>query len=746
MSSLITIKNNKLWYNLKNITEDTTTPVKIISVIGKARTGKSTLMNLLISKWSNSNTTVFKMNDTGDHCTNGVDYYYIKELNIILLDFQGIYLGDSSQDSKLLLLAYLLSDVIIFNENKMLSNNTLSQFEPMLSFIQYMHKDDFKKSNPKLIFRITDVNLNIDPTTNMHQMLTQQNDQFQSIRDCINELFDEPFAINTNNLDRSEFKLLKKEDFMGILNENENGFNNAINKINDYLSCCTAQRTFGSFINDTRCIVMAINNNGQINFHELDVLSNLSIRNILDYILKIDQSMYIEIVVDGTQKLYEDNLVSRITRRDEIIQEIYKKFKAIPKNIIEKELPKFTDKVNPLIEKAILENKMKAVDLIQENIKKYIPGNINQIYCFGTDPDYNTWIKPLQNKFKQLTTNSSHIYKEIYDIFTKNKDNIFTIIKKKFEEEKEIEDECIEGIQKKYEEYVSNVDNNIIDFIHEHFDIEVHDKVDAYYNGIINISSKHIDELIDNNDAKTYVFKLIIYNDKIFNLKDNNECVKTEADILSNISKPGVRRSRRRVFIVKVDDESNESNELDELDKLNTQSNISATCTKMCEEYKNKVKQVIEKHKDTIYKMLTDQREIMLTDKKGKINNINTDISGNKIDVNTIIVNNPSINFVSFSLNNVEYLMTQQYFDSTLKKDFGIITQKCIDEGYQNDWGKFMKEITTIKITEKTKVFNINFDEYKNICKDNYRKLVLFELFELEFKKHFARNKFTFEF
>ena len=144
MSSLITIKDNKLYYNLKNTTEDVSTSVKIISVIGKARTGKSTLVNVLISKWSNKNTSIFKMSDSGDHCTNGVDYYYIKHLNIILLDFQGIYLGDSSQDSKLLLLAYLLSDVIIFNENKMLSNNTLSQFEPMLSFI---HKGHIYKRN-----------------------------------------------------------------------------------------------------------------------------------------------------------------------------------------------------------------------------------------------------------------------------------------------------------------------------------------------------------------------------------------------------------------------------------------------------------------------------------------------------------------------------------------------------------------------------------------------------------------------
>ena len=144
MSSLITIKSNKLYYNLKNTTEDISAPVKVISVIGKARGGKSSFMNLLISKWSNVNTTIFKMGDNGDHCTNGVDYYYIKQLNIILLDFQGIYLGDSSQDSKLLLLAYLLSDVIIFNENKMLSNNTLSQFEPMLSFIQYIDTKHLK--------------------------------------------------------------------------------------------------------------------------------------------------------------------------------------------------------------------------------------------------------------------------------------------------------------------------------------------------------------------------------------------------------------------------------------------------------------------------------------------------------------------------------------------------------------------------------------------------------------------------
>ncbi len=57
-----------------------------------------------------------------------------------------------------------------------------------------------------------------------------------------------------------------------------------------------------------------------------------------------------------------------------------------------------------------------------------------------------------------------------------------------------------------------------------------------------------------------------------------------------------------------------------------------------------------------------------------------------------------------------------------------------------------MKEITNIKIQDKTKMFVIDFNDYKQKCSDAYRKTILMELFELEFKKYYARNKFIFEF
>ena len=187
--SLIDIKDNKLVFNPKvSFASFSSTPetkdnidnidnigkqIKVISIIGKARTGKSTFLNCLLTYWKSDTQNIFTMSSSGKHCTNGIDIYTIPEEGIILLDFQGIYLGDSSNDPKLLLLAYLLSDVIIFNEVKMLSNITLQQFEPMLSFINYLKgktTSELDNFNPKLIFRISDMSLDIEPTSNMQDM------------------------------------------------------------------------------------------------------------------------------------------------------------------------------------------------------------------------------------------------------------------------------------------------------------------------------------------------------------------------------------------------------------------------------------------------------------------------------------------------------------------------------------------------------------------------------------------------
>jgi hypothetical protein len=93
---------------------------------------------------------------------------------------------------------------------------------------------------------------------------------------------------------------------------------------------------------------------------------------------------------------------------------------------------------------------------------------------------------------------------------------------------------------------------------------------------------------------------------------------------------------------------------------------------------------------------------------------------------------------------NNQYVMTQKYFESTLKKDFQLTIEICIKKGYQNDWIEFIKEITDIELIKNTKHFKINFNECKTKFKDNCKKMVLFEFFEIEFKKCLLREDFLF--
>ena len=681
MTSLITINNGKL-STINSIKSDN--KVKIISVVGKARTGKSTLMNLLISKWYGINKTIFKMSDTGEHCTNGVDYYYIESHNIILLDFQGIYLGDSSQDSKLLLLAYLLSDVIIFNENKMLSNNTLGQFEPMLSFIQYIDTKHLK-CNPKLIFRIADVNLDIEPTTNMHQMLLKQDDQFQSIRECINELFDEPFAINTKNLDRSEFKLLKQENFIGILDEKENGFNNAITKINEYLECIEPKRTVSNFFSDVNHIIQSINEESKIDFRKLDIVLNLANYEILEYISNIDKTepnrlLYSDIIVDGTQKLYIDNLVSRINTRDSIISIIYTKFNTIPKSIIGNMIPKFTDIINPIIEKASDANYMMAKIKLKSILDSY--NLYEKKYIYKKKLLYEDTIADLMIIFAKIEQNVKLLFEKVYEEWIEQKNAILNQIKNHFYNIKEKTDISLNRYIINCEKFISDTMESIT-LLSTYNNIDVYTKVGSYYKKIM---KKKLDKL-----------------DKID--KDNELQVNIEYNI-----------SNQDFNIINTTDE---------------ECSYSYDFIDIHNKYESILKEQMNTKKNDILIMLSKEHERILTEQKGTIDGIHYNI----------LECNPEITFVYFIIDGIESMMTEKYFNMTLKEDLLSICKICNDKGYVYDWSKFIKEMTDIRIINKTKLFVIEINKSKS---NNYRKNYIFELFILEFKKHYVRNKFLF--
>lgn len=119
--------------------------VSIISIIGKSRTGKSALMNCIISRILGYDKVVFETSNIATQCTQGINACIIKSAKedngYLLLDCQGIEFEDSSMDDKLLLLPYLLSHKVIYNVEKKIDNASLKSLEPLLTFSNHIDPD-----------------------------------------------------------------------------------------------------------------------------------------------------------------------------------------------------------------------------------------------------------------------------------------------------------------------------------------------------------------------------------------------------------------------------------------------------------------------------------------------------------------------------------------------------------------------------------------------------------------------------
>ena len=91
IQKFITINNDNI--SLINPIPNLSKPYKIISFIGDARIGKSTLINCIISFLCNKNINIFKSsNSSKEHCTVGIDMLLLEtdDYNLIILDVQGL--------------------------------------------------------------------------------------------------------------------------------------------------------------------------------------------------------------------------------------------------------------------------------------------------------------------------------------------------------------------------------------------------------------------------------------------------------------------------------------------------------------------------------------------------------------------------------------------------------------------------------------------------------------------------------
>ena len=76
------IMNSKL--DLSMIT-DKDRKIKVVSIIGKARGGKSTFLNCLLTHLKDTTQNIFQTANSDSHCTNGIDIYYISFQTVLFV-------------------------------------------------------------------------------------------------------------------------------------------------------------------------------------------------------------------------------------------------------------------------------------------------------------------------------------------------------------------------------------------------------------------------------------------------------------------------------------------------------------------------------------------------------------------------------------------------------------------------------------------------------------------------------------
>ena len=378
VQKFITINDNNI-----QLINPITKPYKIISFIGDARIGKSTLINCFISFLCNKNINMFKSsNNSKDHCTVGIDMLLLEtdDYNLIILDVQGLNFKESKDDCKILLFVFMISNLIIYNQKDILKNNVLSTFQSLTSLTIYLIDNNIK---PSLLFRPIDIDYdsNYDPNENLNDMLSDTTiDQYSSVRESIKKLFSPILCKPTFSLERNDKHLLKSNNLLGFMEIEENGFKDFCIYLKNQINSISS-----NFENlNIENIIQQINTNQNINYKIFDTTYLQAELAINKFINSIDSSKYkLELYVDGTTQNYNDIIQTRMDYRDHILEKYDNQFKLTTPKIRDKNRQEIKAKFDKVINKAIL----KTEEIADTEIKKLFKENISeQIFEFLLDP------------------------------------------------------------------------------------------------------------------------------------------------------------------------------------------------------------------------------------------------------------------------------------------------------------------------------------------------------------------------
>ena len=449
-TQLITFENNKLV-----LSSDIDYDAKVITVCGPARKGKSSLLNTICAYLNDNDAEIFKSSSSVDHVTHGISYCYFPDDNIMLIDTQGIDYGNSGDDHKILLFCYSISDIMIFNDKEMFNNGSLNSLSQLASFVNRINNN----TKTELIIRIADYDLDDPIEKNIELTMKKQNDQYQNIRNAMNTLFPNITGLSTSYLTKDDKINMKQHAYTKVLSNLNNDYANCINSIITKIESCMVKHITNDTINK---LIDAINNNNNIDHKNLDLYTVLSKNQLLEFQNNIPKELYDDIVVNGTQKMFEEVYMIRFNKYKEVLKNFDKMFNLIPNEIKDEYRKNIDTKLTESLEKAYTKTIQMAIEIKNDklsnigsiDIDKFTLGeNSLSMYTVLNNTDYSnderqilvcgsdTCIRDIlysitcyyANCLKSISHIHAKIYQEQKEIFSKSIVELETFLNDKYE-------------------------------------------------------------------------------------------------------------------------------------------------------------------------------------------------------------------------------------------------------------------------------------------------------------------------
>jgi hypothetical protein len=367
----------------------------VIACIGSSRDGKSTSLNLylnyILHKTGNTKNLPnepFITSDSDQATTIGIDFYH--EDTCLLIDCQGMALGNAKYDTHLALITYLISDVLILTVRNRLDLIALDHLKDMFSFLHQIPSWACRQTKSKLLIRIKDFAVNNEFRKKgeiylrelLDEWLTPKKsnsqDQYSKLRNVIKETFEIHIVITIQPKTHTDARGYDLP--IDIYNESFNTlnptFNNFCDKIYELSQNVTKNELLFSPDKLNQLIDNIINNKNI----DCDRIDQYTMINTIDVIRYIESNINIHPFIS----MFDQNLItgleigsSTVDQREKMIDELYedvynKKFKDLEDNIKLKELKPIFDKIYNIVKEARQNNINAAEALIKIPYETYL--------------------------------------------------------------------------------------------------------------------------------------------------------------------------------------------------------------------------------------------------------------------------------------------------------------------------------------------------------------------------------------